>query len=71
MKAKFLIGALVLIIGFTSCGSSYYVTGHESPNRHRVDKKNYDENNNNPQGYFPRGDWRYRGGPSDWRYRRW
>ena len=70
MKAKFLIGALVLIIGFTSCGSSYYVTGQESPTRHRVDKKDYDDNNNR-QGYYPGADWRYRGGTSDWRYRRW
>ena len=83
MKAKLITVALVLIIGFTGCTTSYYMTSPGSSNRHRGYTNDYDDNyRSRPgyynrgdwryrNGYYPRGDWRYRRAPIDWRYRRW
>jgi len=72
MKTKLIIGALVLIIGFTGCASSYYVTSPGSPGRHQGYKRGDDYRD----GYdrFHRGHWHYRDGyrgNRGWRYRRW
>ena len=66
---------LTLVIGFTSCTTSYYVTGQGSPNRHQGYKRDYDQRDRYYDPYR-RGNWRYNdgyryGGNGNWRYRRW
>ena len=55
MKTKLLIGALVAIIGFASCGTEYYATGQTSPHRSSGYRKDSD-------GYQGRDGYYYRGG---------
>lgn len=72
MKTKLIICALILIIGFTGCTSSYYVT---NPGYHGYKRGNYYENRygyyDNRQGHFYRGHWRHHYGYRDLKYRRW
>lgn len=73
MKAKLLIGALILVIGFTSCATTYYVTSPSSRYRHQGYKKQ--DGNYGRDSYYYRGGWNNRyGRGNQWRggrYRGW